>query len=241
MRFVAVSTIFAAVVTLAIHGVSASSVGTVKQTDQVNQGVSYLSKKEETTCVFEDGAKRISLEKKEWLDAIFTKLYGSDAGCQVTNALLRLSTPPKFSKLPGKDFRIDNKSSFDPLHPRRSRHPGHHLDWPLGFSPSLISTGKYSANISHKERRKLRATLTSIFNVRIGELIAKIVTNVAKPESIIKLFKPLDKSENIRRFLANIYYFIAVSGLGSNFGDGGGNNPASSFGDGLGAGLGAKA
>jgi hypothetical protein len=113
MRFVAVSTIFAAVVTLAIHGVSASSVGTVKQTDQVNQGASYLSKKEETTCAFEDGAKHISLEKKEQLYAILTKLHGSDAGCQVTNALLRLFTSPEFSKLPGKDSRIDNKSSFD--------------------------------------------------------------------------------------------------------------------------------
>jgi hypothetical protein len=235
MRFVAVSTIFAAVVTLAIHGVSASSVGTVKKTDQVNQGVSYLSKGKETTCAFEDGTKHTSLEEKNRLYSIMTKLHGSKIGCEFTNTLLRLSTSPEFSELPGKDSRIDKRSSSDPepgsdviiddvdddgyghrlpRHhgPRRHRFPGQHGNrhvLPSGSSPSLILNVKYRKRISPKEEQELQDTLTLLVGKELGTVLTK---SVVESKFIIKFFKALEKSKNNRKLLAMVFSMFFVSG-----------------------------
>jgi hypothetical protein len=131
-----------------------SSFDAVKQTDQVHQVSSYLSKREETTCAFEDDAKRISLEKKERLYAILTKIYGSNASCQVTSSLFRFSTSSEFSGLPGKDSRFDKRPSemrqqreSSSRNPRRRRpHNG----------------------ISRREERDLRAILIVLFGERLG-------------------------------------------------------------------------
>jgi hypothetical protein len=168
MRFVTLCTVVVAVLTLAIHGVFASSVDTVKHTDQVNQGLSYLSKMEETTCALEDRAKSFSLESKERLYTILTKLYGSNDGCEITNSLLRFAIGGKLSKFPGKESHIGNKSSS-------------------GSSPNLMPTGKYSDRISSKEDEL--PYLLSPLGPKLVKLFIKMVDKDVEPKFIIKIFK----------------------------------------------------
>jgi hypothetical protein len=92
MRFVAICTICVTVLTLVFHGAFASSVDIAKQVDQVDQGLSYLSKREIATYDFETGTKRIPLKKKKQLYTILAKLLGSDAGCHITNSIPWYST-----------------------------------------------------------------------------------------------------------------------------------------------------
>jgi hypothetical protein len=65
MRFVAICTIFVAVLTLAIHGVLTSPVDIAKQAGQVDQGLSHLSKKKRKQHVLLKTVPNVSLLRKK--------------------------------------------------------------------------------------------------------------------------------------------------------------------------------
>jgi hypothetical protein len=233
-------TVFIAALTLAIHGASASS---VKQVNQVNQGSSYLSKREKTTCAFDDGIQHISFEKKERLYTILTKLFGSDAGCQVTNSLLKLSTLSKFSELPGKGSHIDKRSLSDSMSGSTIIH--HHHNHPSGNNgiyPDRTPTGKHSGRILPKEKQELQDIITLLVGEKLGPSLTRIVMEVSEPKFLIKFFRILGKKKIVRKLLGSgalIHVFGGASGTLGAVGPGGalGNTDSdldSGGGDGLG-------
>jgi hypothetical protein len=164
MRFVAICTIFVAVLTLAIHGISASLVGTFEKADQVNQGLSYLSKRGESTCEFVANTKHVSFEEKIRLHTILTKFVGWDAACQVINVLLNPSTWFELSKLHGKNFCIDEKSPSD-------------------SSP----TGKSSDSDQDKELKAFDAVLAERVGPKLVKLISKLCIRILSRNFLLKL------------------------------------------------------
>jgi hypothetical protein len=199
-------TVFITALTLAIHGASASS---VKQTNQVNQGSSYLSKREKTTCAFDNGIQHISFEKKERLYTTLAKLFGSDAGCKVTNSLLELSTLSEFSGLSGKDSHIDKRSLSDSMsgstiiHHHHHNHPGGNNDIYPDYSPKRMPTGEPSDRILPKEKQELQDIITLLVGEKLGPSLTRIVMKVSEPKFLIKFFKILGKKKIVRKLLGS--------------------------------------